>query len=30
MGFTGFGIAKIKPGDEYYDEYLALQKEEEA
>ena len=28
-GFTGFGIAKIKPGDEYYDEYLALQKENE-
>ena len=29
-GFTGFGIAKIKPGDEYYDEYLALNKEENA
>ena len=24
-GFTGFGIAKIEKGDEYYDEYLALQ-----
>lgn len=29
-GFTGFGIAKIKPGDDYYEEYLALQKEDKA
>lgn len=27
-GFTGFGIAKIKPGDEYYEEYQRLQTEE--
>ena len=29
-GYTGFGIAKIKPGDKYYDEYVALNKEENA
>lgn len=28
-GFTGFGIAKIKEGDEYYEEYLELQKEDQ-
>lgn len=26
-GFTGFGIAKIKEGDEHYSEYLTLQEE---
>lgn len=29
-GFTGFGIAKIKEGDEYYDEYVKLNKEDTA
>lgn len=27
-GFTGFGIAKIKEGDEYYEEYCRLNKED--
>lgn len=29
-GFTGFGIAKIKEGDEYYDEYVKLNQEDTA
>lgn len=29
-GFTGFGIAKIKEGDEYYDEYVKLNQEDKA
>lgn len=27
-GFTGFGIAKIKEGDEYYEEYVKLNQED--
>ena len=27
-GFTGFGIAKIKEGDEYYEEYCKLNQED--